>query len=174
MRSKGSYLRVSGWLSGFLVFSDNSSLNERGAGMLWAPCKWGCCQASPAARLQPDGLTGQSPLLVNNATLHSGQLPIRKTAEAQRGGRTQHVTDTALPAVRDPRRPVFPESLGTERRKFFLFDVFQGRLSISKAEDTGAAFPRKLESYSYLPHVSATNTSASRSKPRPSIPYALL
>lgn len=65
---------------------------------------------------------------------------------------------------------MFPESLGTERRKFFLFDVFQGRLSISKVEDTGAAFPRKLESYSYLPHVSARKTSASGSKPRPSIP----
>lgn len=64
---------------------------------------------------------------------------------------------------------MFPESLGTGRRKFFLFDVFQGRLSISKVEDTGAAFPRK-ESYSYLPHVTARKTSASGSKPRPSIP----
>lgn len=45
---------------------------------------------------QPDRLTGWSPLMVNNATLHSGQLPIRKTAETQRGGRNQCVTGTAL------------------------------------------------------------------------------
>lgn len=42
----------------------------------------------------PAGLTGWSPLMVNNATLHSG--PIRKTAETQRGGRNQCVTGTAL------------------------------------------------------------------------------
>lgn len=45
---------------------------------------------------QPDGLTGRSPLMVNDATLHSGQLPIRKTAETQRDGRNQCVTGTAL------------------------------------------------------------------------------
>lgn len=76
-------------------------LNERGSGALGTRCKWGCCQESPAARFQPDRLTGQSPLLVSNATLHSGQLPIRKTAEAQRAGRNEHVTHTALPGVKE-------------------------------------------------------------------------
>lgn len=85
---------------GFWCFQ-MTPLNERGSGALGTRCKWGCCQASPAARFQPDGLTGQSPLLVSNATLHSGQLPIRKTAEAQRAGRNEHVTHTALPGVKE-------------------------------------------------------------------------
>lgn len=45
---------------------------------------------------QTDRLTGWPPLMVNNATLHTGQLPIRKTAETQRGGSNQCVTGTAL------------------------------------------------------------------------------
>lgn len=50
--------------------------------------------------LQPAGLTGWSLLMANNATLHSRQLPIRKTAETQRGGRNQRVTGTALLSVK--------------------------------------------------------------------------
>lgn len=50
--------------------------------------------------LQPAGLTGWSPRMANNATLHSGQLPIRKTAETQRGGRNQRVTGPALLSVK--------------------------------------------------------------------------
>lgn len=46
--------------------------------------------------LQPDGLTGWSPLMVNNATLHSQRLPIRKTAETQRGETNQCVTGSTF------------------------------------------------------------------------------
>lgn len=42
---------------------------------------------------QPDGLTSWSPLM---ATLPSGQPPIRKTAETQRGGRNQCARGIAL------------------------------------------------------------------------------
>lgn len=46
--------------------------------------------------LQPDGLTGWSPLMVNNATLYSQKLPIRKTAETQRGETNQCVTGSTF------------------------------------------------------------------------------
>lgn len=49
---------------------------------------------------QTDRLTGSSPLVVNNATVHSRQLPIRKTVETRGqengGGRNQCETGTAL------------------------------------------------------------------------------
>lgn len=94
-------MRVASWSSLFVAFWDNSSLNERGF-----RCSPGTMQIgllSGASSVQVPARRADRPvtLPVNNATLHSRQPPIRKTAETQRGGENQHVTDTASLHVKE-------------------------------------------------------------------------
>lgn len=121
----------------FFWYFGVTSLNERGCGCSLYRMQMGMLSVSPHPGSSQTGWQA-SPPMVNNATLHSGQLPIRKTAEAQRGGRNRHVTGLAQ-CTTHWKRPVLSESGRTQCFQFFLHHIFRGRPKASVAQHPGAA-----------------------------------